>query len=268
MNSAERVLAIYDMLIQQQGDGQMVTIWATVFEVDPATPELDDHITACTVALRSEIQLTHSLLTKHGVPPDIRGPGLDRLTKIARPGYFHTNWHSLRGNVLPPENRVSLAWATWALRDEDESEVAAADRQVLVEELANFEAKLNDVPMSDYMRNFIQRQIETIRRALRIYGVSGAKPLQDALRRVVGDLKVEDAKIKAEYEAATPAAKSAMATATTLIVKAAKFADQGSKLKKGAEDIGALAGTVQEHLGSIAGAIKPFLSLFASGNGP
>jgi hypothetical protein len=262
MNSAERVLAIYDKLVQHQGDTPMMKTWAAVFEVPTEGPHLEDDITACLVALRSEIQLTKAQLAAAGIPTNLHGPGLDRLHNTASPTYLTTNWNSLRGNVYPPECRLSLDWICWALRDENEGDVSIEERNTLGEEIAALEAKLDELPMSPYMREFIKRQVETIRLALRIYGIQGARPLQDALRRVVGDFKVEDARIKAEHAASSPEAKSLWGRASTIIEKAAKLADHGSKLKKGAEDLGALAGAVQEQVGSMVGAVKPLLLPF------
>ncbi len=73
-------------------------------------------------------------------------------------------------------------------------------------------------------------------------------------------------RLKAEQATATPEAKSAWSSATAIIEKTAKLADQGSKLKKGAEDIGALAGAVYEQAGAMLGAVKPLLLSFV-GNG-
>ena len=180
MNTAERILAIYDKLIQQQGDGPMLKIWADVFEIPRDGPHVEDDITACLVALRAE----------------------------------------------------------------------------------SLEAKLEELTLSPYMRTLVRRQIDTIRLALRVYGIQGARPMHDALRRVVGDFKVEETRIKAEHARATPEAKSIWSSASTIIEKAAKLADQGAKLKKAGEDLGALAGSAYEHVGSMIGTVKPLLLSF------
>ena len=259
MNPAERILTIYDKLNQQQFDAPMLKVWATVFDVPIEGPDLEDDITACIVALRAEIQLARVLLAEHDIPARLHGPGLDRLHATSAPGYLNTNWHSLRGNVLPPDNRISIDWACWALQDENEGTVSPDERKALSDEIASLEARLDSLTLTPYMRSFIGRQLNAIRLALRVYGIQGARPMHDALRRVVGDFKVEEGRLKAEQETGTPEAKSIWSSAAAIIEKTAKLADQGSKLKKGAEDIGALAGSAYEHIGTMIGVVKPLL---------
>jgi hypothetical protein len=51
MNPAGRLLEIYDTLVRQQQDQQMVNTWAEVLSLEKG-PHIEDDVTACLVALR------------------------------------------------------------------------------------------------------------------------------------------------------------------------------------------------------------------------
>jgi hypothetical protein len=92
-------------------------------------------------------------------------------------------------------------------------------------ELESLETALEQTEMSPYLRDFIQRQVDTIRAALRVYSVQGARPLQDALRQVAGAYTtVEGPRVEAEHAAAPEAAKRMLSKASHFIDKTARSA--------------------------------------------
>lgn len=244
MNSAARLHRIYDKLVAQGNDAQMVTTWADVFDIDMESPHYEDDVTACVMALRSEISLTRKQLDEIGVPASLTSPGFERLRDVAAPGQLHSRWHGHRGNIIPPECRNVFEWAEWALREDAEPDMPANDMKELRAELASLEAALKDAEVSPYLRDFIQRQVDTIRAALRVYGVQGARPLQDALQKVAGAYTVERTRVEAEHAVAPEAAKGLFAKASGVIKKTADVCDNLGKIGKFGEQAWTLAGTV------------------------
>lgn len=244
MNPAARLHRIYDKLVAQGHDYQLVQTWADVFDIDKSAPHYEDDVTACVMALRSEIALTRKRLDEIGAPANLTRPGFERLRDVAAPGQLHSKWHGHRGNINPPECRKVFEWAEWALRDDTEPDMPAEDMQELRAELESLEAALNDAQVSPYLRDFIQRQVDTIRAALRVYGVQGARPLQDALQKVAGAYTVERTRVEAEHAAAPEAAKGLFAKASGVIKKAADVCDNLGKIGKFGEQAWTLAGTV------------------------
>ncbi|MBT9488828.1 MAG: hypothetical protein IV093_15095 [Rubrivivax sp.] len=244
MNPAARLHRIYDKLVAQGNDAQMVQTWADVFVIDKSGPHYEDDVTACVMALRSEIALTRKRLDEVGAPPKLTHPGFDRLRDVAAPGQLHSNWHAHRGHINPPECRKVFEWAEWALREDAEPDMPAEDMKELQAELESLEAALRELEMSPYLRDFIQRQVDTIRAALRVYGVQGARPLQDALQKVAGAYTVERTRVEAEHAAAPDAAKGLFAKASGVIKKTADVCDNLGKIGKFGEQAWTLAGTV------------------------
>lgn len=244
MNSAARLRRIYDKLIAQSRNDQMVSTWANVFDIDKTSPHYEDDVTACVMALRSEILFARKRLDDIGAPAKLTSPAFERLRDVAAPGQLHSNWHGHRGNITSPDCSKVFEWAEWALREDAERDMPADDMQELQAELASLEAALKDAEVSPYLRDFIQRQVDTIRAALRVYRVQGARPLQDALQKVAGAYTVEGTRVEAEHAAAPAAAQGLFAIVSGVIKKTADLCDNLGKVGKFGEQAWTLAGTV------------------------
>ncbi|WP_077002815.1 hypothetical protein [Variovorax sp. KK3] len=244
MNPASRLLAIYDNLVSNSKDVQMVRVWARVFDIDSDSPTVEDELIACLVGLQKEVDFTRVRLNEHGVPPNLTDPGFARLRDVAAPARLHTNWSSLRGNVQPPECRQAFLWAAWVLRNEDEDVMPDEEMRSLRAELQALEDALDGAGMSPFLREFVQKQVDTIRAALRLYSVQGTRPLHDALHAVAGLYTVGGAKLEAENAVATPQAKGVMEKAAQVIKKTAEVCDSLDKIRKFGEGAWNLTTTV------------------------
>lgn len=248
MNPAERLLSIYDSLVGQQQDQAMVQTWADVFGLNRSSTNLEDEVTACVVALRTQIDFARLRLTANGVPDELSNPGFDRLKIVAAPSYLNQSWSGLRGNIQPPECRQAFAWGAWVLRGESENELPSEEMQELLAGLNSLEDALVETEMSPYLRAFIERQVSTIRAALRVYGVQGARPLQEAMRKVIGDITVEEGQLKKENAEAPEKTKGVLAKTAQIIEKTAKVCDNLEKVKKFGESVYSLTSKVSDLL--------------------
>lgn len=254
MNPAARLLKIYDTLMQQPADQQpMSHVWAKVFGLDINSPHLEDDATACAVALRQQIDFTRTRLSVHSVPAELTHPGFDRLKNTASPSNFHAAWNSHRDAIQRPECRHAFTWASWVLRDEAEADMPPDDLVALRTEIESLEKSLSETELSPYLRDFIQRQVDTIRAALQVYGVRGVRPLQEALQRAVGAYAVERAHVEAEYAAAPEGAKGLFAKTGETLKKTAEVCDSLDKIKRFGENAVSLAA-------SVAPLVLPYIS--------
>ncbi len=244
MNSAARLYRIYDKLAAQPNDFQLVQTWADVFGIDKASPHCEDDVAACVMALRAEIAFARQRLDAHGVPANLTSPGFERLRNVAAPGQLHSQWHGHRGNIQPAECRKVFEWAAWALRDEDEPDMPPEDMKELQAELDSLEVAVRDTELPPFLRDFIQRQVETIRAALRVYGVQGSRPLQDALQQVAGAYKTQEKPLAQAFEAAPEKAKGLFARTGEVVEKTAKVCDNLDKMGKLGERAWTLASAV------------------------
>lgn len=244
MNSASRLLHMYDQLVRQQKDQSIMLTWANVFGLESNDPHLEDKVISCLVALRQQIDFARTRLTEHEVPPELTRPGFDRLKAIASPSQLGASWNGQRGNIQSPECRHAFAWGAWVLRSEDEVSMTDDDFSELQSELNSLEKSLTDTEMPPYLRDFIQRQIDTIREALGMYVIQGSRPLQEALQKVAGAYTVERTRVESEHAQASDEAKGVLAKASTVIKKTAEVCDSLDKIKKFGEGAYGLLTTV------------------------
>lgn len=120
----------------------------------------------------------------------------------------------------------------------------ADDLIALRTEIESLEVSLSATAMSPYLRDFIQRQVDTIRAALRVYGIQGTRPLQEALQKVVGAYTVERAHVEVESECAPEPARKLIAKTSEVIKKTAEVCDSLDKIKKFGEGALSLATSV------------------------
>ncbi len=246
MNTAGRILSIYDRLIGRGrgNDAPMVKVWAEVFELAPDSQSIEDNVVTCLQAMRSEMDLLRSKMAAIGAPEELMQPGMNRLRNTTSTAHINAGWNGLWDEASKPENRLAFLWANWALRGEDEDDMPADELAALRGELDSLEASLLNTDMTPYLRDFIQRQIDAIRSALRVYRVRGVKPIEEALHKVAGAYAVEKSRVEAEHRKASEPAKTVFARAGAIIEKTAKVADNLDRIRKAGEGAYALATSV------------------------
>lgn len=246
MNAAGRLLSTFDSLLnhRQGNDAPMLKVWGAVFDLPAEDPHLEDAVVMCLQATRSEIEVLRVRLQAMEVPEDLMHPSIARLRNYTSTANIHAGWNNFREEAIRPENRLAFMWANWALRAEDEGDMPAEELGALRSELDSLEASLQDTEMTPYLRGFIQRQIDAIRTALRLYRVRGVKPIEEALHQVAGAYTVEKGRVEAEHKKASEPAKSVFARTGAFIEKTAKVADNLDKIRKAGEGACTLAATV------------------------
>lgn len=237
MNTAGRILSIYDKLTEpnRPQEKTMVWVWADVFDLPQDGPHLEDDVVTCLQAMRAEMDLLRTKLHARGAPEILLHPTLPRLRNATSPIYLNSQWKAIREETTTPENRIVLLWADWALRDEDEDDLPADEFSALLSELESLEKNLNSTAMTAYMRGFIQRQIDSIRIALRLYPIRGTKPIEEAARQVVGTCQLEASVLGKEFEKASEPTKGVLSRVGSFIEKTAKVADNLDKIRKSGE---------------------------------
>lgn len=246
MNTAGRLLHTFNRLLDHGlgNDVRMLNVWAKVFELSAEDPHLEDAVVACLQATRSEIEVLRVRLQALGVPEELMRTSVNRLRNYTSASIIHSSWNNLREEAHKPENRLAFMWANWTLRAEDEDDMPAEELAALRGELDSLEASLQDADLTPYLRDFIQRQIDAIRVALRMYRMRGVKPIEEALHQVAGAYTVEKSRVEAEHEKASPSGKNVFARAGAVIEKTAKVADNLDKIRKAGEGAFTLTASV------------------------
>jgi hypothetical protein len=98
--------------------------------------------------------------------------------------------------------------------------------------------------LSDYLREFIQRQVDAISSALRLYMVQGARPMAEAMRKVAGDMVTSKNQLQKEAASAPEEARGVLSKAAAFINRTATVCDDLDKIKKAGESAASIAATV------------------------
>lgn len=249
MNPASRILTVYDKAMAYNvGNGvQFLQLWGSVFGIaEKAEPSDEDAITACLMAFRDEISLAKTRLAEVGCPSGLYARYLDQVRGIASSTLLHQDWKGHRPS-LNNDVRLALEWASWALPDE-EDELPSEEVSDMLAELEALALALEQSGIPPLTRDFVARQIELIRSALRLYGIRGIAPVEKALEQSLGYSAMADsAAIAQEVEAASPEGKALLKRFGNAFGKVVHAADSADKLRKGAEALGSL-GTVMNAL--------------------
>lgn len=252
MNTAGRLLSIYDKLVGagRANDIAMVRVWVEVFGLTPDSPTAEDDVVTCLQALRAEMDNLRVKLLALNAPENLMQPGLTRFRNVSSTSNLGAGWNGFRDEISKPENRLAFAWADWTLRDDSEEDMHQEQFNELMNEIDSLEASLHDTEMSPYLRDFVQRQVDSIRSALRIYRVQGVRPIEAALHRVAGAYTLEKSRLETAQAAASEPAKSVLSRMSGIVEKTAKVADQIDKIRKATEGAYGLAKTVLPLLAS------------------
>lgn len=230
MNQPTRLLKLFDTLIGKGVNQPMTQIWCSVFELNTQSQNVEDDVAICLMALRSEIDTVKSKLTDIGVSEDLLEPGFTRFKNAASPVFINQNWDGIRGSVQAPECRYPFLWAAWVLRNDDEDGLDGVSKSEIEASLASLESTLSDSKLTPYLKSFVQRQITSIRNAMRLSAVQGVEPLREALRKFAGDMKVEDAKIREAVATASEDAQVTLAAMKVVFEQSAEVCDKSQNV--------------------------------------
>lgn len=249
MNPASRVLAAYDkaMHFNPRNGSRFLQMWGEVLGIaEKADHTNEDAITAGLMALRDEANLAMARLAEAGCPPQLYERYFNRVKEIASSTQLHQDWSKYKPG-LSSDVRLALEWATWTLPDE-EDEMPSDEMTTLADELDGIAASLVQAGIPPRTREFIERQIDLIRAALRLYGIKGIAPVKDALVNTLGSVAIAGAGMAQEQQAISPEGKSLIKRFVGVFDKVVKVAESADKLHKGIEAAGSLGTVVRDAL--------------------
>jgi hypothetical protein len=257
MNPASRILAIYDKALSfQPGAGApYLRLWGSVFGIsDSADHTHEDEVVAGLAALRGEIELARARLLERGCPPQLFDRYFTTVKGIASPTLLNQDCKGVRVDSKN-DVRLALEWAAWVLPDE-EDEVATEDMENLSGDLTDIETSINRLDLAPQTRDFMLRQIGLIRAALRLYGINGIAPVEEALEQSIGVLKRSAAATK-DLEDATPEVKGVWRRVAGALTRVADLADKVDKAHKGAQAMKSVGSAVHEAYDAVTKLLPP-----------
>lgn len=228
MNSAERLLKIYDQLVAIRQSVAMRQVWAVVFELNEQDKDFEDNLVELLTALRRQVDKTKVSLSTYGVPEDLLHPGFSRLKDTASTSKLDIPWDSIKGNIQAAECRHAFTWSAWVLSKESENELNNEGLLELLTELRDLEAKILETDMSLKLRSFLQQKIKDIKNAILLSKVEGSQSIKDTFDTIVGSVILADAEIVEEINGS----KATQGVVNTFMQKFKQFAEFGDNIDK------------------------------------
>jgi hypothetical protein len=125
----------------------------------------------------------------------------------------------------------------WALHRLDEPDIDAESYEALGQAIAEQEQLLKSMDLPPNLRELLAGQIEDMKIALMLYQVNGVKPVVDAVNKQYGEMNNVSPDLVQEMKDAGPDAAKAVSGGMSMLSKAVKFAESGSKLYKFGKDV-------------------------------
>lgn len=248
MNSAARILAIYEQVIgyPDRSGAQFLHLWIHVFKLSEND---EDEATAALMAFRAEIELAKTKLIEQGVPEPLFYESFARIKGIASATLLNQEWASHKRN-LPSDVLLGLQWAAWALPKE-EDELSAEELASLISDLESLQESIEASNLSMYVKDFVLRQIDLIRTALRQYCISGISPVETALETTYGAIRRNSPALTKQVENSSTEDKMLLKRFETVLTKTAETAEKIDKVRKGGEALAKISHVVGEAIGDV-----------------
>lgn len=247
---ATRVQAIHQRLINKGRSDTlpMRAVWAEIFDIPKVSPHVDDWAIEAAMAFRSEVDLASKQLALLEVPPNLTSSVFLRLRHAANPAHFDGQWVKYKTSLQAEECALVLAWSAWVLQRFGEEEIEQEQFAAIVAHLAELEQLLQATEMPPALHAFVQRQVDDIRAALRMYPIQGVKALKKAVDTATGAFAAPDEAVVDGYDQAGPEAKSVFKKAFEVLKQAAEATGHAEKLKSAVE---AIYGSAAPHIKAI-----------------
>lgn len=243
MNSASRILAIYEQVMTHSDSNgvQFLQLWIHVFKLSENN---EDEATAALIVFRGEVELAKTKLIEHEVPEELFRDSFARIKGITSATLLNQEWASHKRG-LPPDVLLGLKWAAWALPKE-EDELSTEELASLIADLESLQESITTSNLSAYVKDFVLRQIDLIRTALRQYRIGGIAPVEAALEATYGAVRRSSTALSRQVEDASPEDKTLLTRFQTVLTKTAETADKVDKVRKGGEALASIGHVVGE----------------------
>lgn len=234
-NPLGRVHRLVEQLVATPAGGETSFATRLLAISNLAETPSDEHVNVAAdvaKAIRDQLKWGMDELRRLGVPGELYDGRLDALGRAFSVSALAHNYQNVR-QEFSTKMTVTLGWAAWTIGD-TEAEVTDEERADLSKSLAAVREELvRTEGIPEWLRDFVNRNLDAIERALREYQVSGPQPLSSAVTQVLGDLVVAGPAL--ERASAKAPLKALLSKVGAVLAKAAAYADRYEKLHRGFE---------------------------------
>lgn len=236
MNPASRINAIIESLEAVDQSMALKTAWERQLGIEN-NALADEDVLEVLQAVLAEIRSMELKLQSIGVPSELVFDCTHRLRHVFSPANLASSWIGHKQQLAQLAIPIKLEWAAWALSQFDENEIDETAFSSLQESLAAQVKLLSETDIPIGLRDMLERQTDSLRRALKLYRIQGVLPVQKAVSDAVGELVTASPSLVAQVETSSSNVQNVFTQSKLLIGKAADFADKGSKITKFGKEV-------------------------------
>lgn len=236
MNSASRLYDLVAFFNAADPNASIKKAWEKYMD-SASAPLTEDEVLDVIQAVLAEIRAMEAKLTEIGAPVSLYADCISQLRAGFSPTQLAAPWEVHQRQMLHRATPLALQWAAWALSQFDEIEIEEETVASLRTSLAAQDKLLQETNLPAGLREMLERQTASLRRALHLYRIQGVAPLRKVVSDSVGELQTASSDLVRAVEAGEPKAKQALKQGMALIGKVAEVADKGSKTIKFGKEV-------------------------------
>lgn len=190
MNPAARILRVLEHFNASNSSTACVDLWRQyLIDNGPSTTVTSKEVYGVVLVFLEEVEQVKDRLLELKLPNVLFDAAIVNVENAFQLPQLPTTWAQLRGN-LPAEVMMAWRWCAWHMdvTESPEDELNAEALQRLAEQLHSLQDVQNDPDLPSGLRKALERQIESLQRALQLYALIGASALEEAYLQTSGVL--------------------------------------------------------------------------------
>lgn len=235
-NSAARLASLMRTLSQQNRAASALDGWSVAFaipvELDGVQRlrEVGDLLSAFSL----ELALTRTALIESGIPEELYSRHVDRVNNGISVAHAPSALDGILKSYFLEDTLVAFEWMAYVLPHEQTS-VSTEDVNELVDLISKVELLLAEEKLPPSLASLLQKQVDSMKRALALNLVQGVKSVRTSTRAFMADLTVDQEEIRTATESLAPEVASKVeGTVRALWRKGADVCDDLDKYRNGA----------------------------------
>lgn len=184
-NPAKRLSRLIEVVVQKQDSTPTSVVWAEALGLDPTLSQNDPHeVQAKLTVLRQEVDLTAKLMTDTPFSIDLYDPYLSRVRSTISVGNISAPWSHYKPN-LQADTRLALKYCAEILPAEPE--VSTEELQTVLDSVHRLRQEIEQSELAPAVREFLLNQLAIIEKGIQDYPIRGGSAIKDAFKQGFAD---------------------------------------------------------------------------------
>ena len=179
-NPAKRLSRLIEDVVQKQDSTSTAAVWAEALGLDPTLAQSDPHeVQAKLTVLRQEVDLTAKLMADIAFSRDLYEPYLDRVRSTISVGNISANGGNYK-HYLQVDTRLALKYCAEILPAEPE--ISMEELQTVLDSVHRLRREIEQSELAPAVREFLLNQLAIIEKGIQDYPIRGGSAIKEAFK--------------------------------------------------------------------------------------